>query len=75
MQPWGYLIAFINESLEAAEKGLVCPHSHHHIGHRIQVSSEQLPKKLGEDFHQRWVALWGERNRWEVAGRSLLKEE
>ena len=43
----GYLIAFINESLEAAEKGLVCPHGHHHIGHRIQVSSKQLPKKLG----------------------------
>lgn len=57
----GYLIAFINESLEAAEKRLVCPHSHHHIGHRIQVSSKQLPEKLSEDLHQRWVALWGER--------------
>lgn len=43
----GYLIAFINESLEAAEEGLVRPYSHHHVGHRIQVSSKQLSKKLG----------------------------
>ena len=42
-----HLITFINESLEAAEKSLVCPHSHHHIGHRIHISSKQLPKKLG----------------------------
>lgn len=47
VQILGYLIAFINESLEAAEESLVCAHSHHHIGHRIQVSSKQLPKKLG----------------------------